>query len=218
METMPDRCGKRRLEACRAALEANRFEVFVAGDADEAREVILGRILPGIEARTVSWGDSLTVHATGVLDVLRRDPGVRVIETFDDTVPRAEVIERRRQALLADLFLTGANAVTETGALVNLDMVGNRVAALTFGPRWVVVVAGRNKIVPDVEAAMGRIKGFAAPANAMRHTRFRTPCAETSRCSDCRSPDRICNTWTITEKSFPPGRTKVVLVAKDLGL
>jgi L-lactate utilization protein LutB len=216
--TIADRYWEHRLEACRAALEANRFEAFVAQDADEARELVLGRILPGLGASTVSWGDSLTLYATGVLDVLRKDPGFRVIETFDDTVPRAEVIERRRQALLADLFLTGANAVTETGALVNLDMVGNRVAALTFGPRWVVVVAGRNKIVPDVEAAMARVKGFAAPANAMRHTRFRTPCAETSYCADCRSPDRICNTWTITEKSFPPGRTKVVLIARDLGL
>ena len=218
METIADRYWERRLEAGRAALEANRFEAFVAEDADEARDLILERILPGLGARTVSWGDSLTLYATGVLDVLRRDPAFRVVETFDDTVSRDEVIERRRQALLVDLFFTGANAVTETGALVNLDMVGNRVAALTFGPRWVVVVAGRNKIVPDVEAAMGRVKGFAAPANAMRHTRFKTPCAETSCCADCRSPDRICNTWTITEKSFPPGRTKVVLVARDLGL
>ena len=127
------------------------------------------------------------------------------------------MFELRRRALLADLFITRSNAVTETGKLVNLDMTGNRVAAITFGPRNVIILAGRNKVVPDVEDAMLRVKNYAAPANAMRLDK-KTPCAKTSICEECRSPDRICNTWTITEKSFPKGRIKIVLINEDLGL
>jgi len=116
-----------------------------------------------------------------------------------------------------DLFVTGTNAVTETGMLVNLDMIGNRVAALTFGPKSVIVLAGRNKIVPDLEEAMMRVKNFAAPANVMR-LGMKTPCAKTSYCEECKSKDRICNSWAITEKSFPKGRIKIVLINEDLGL
>jgi hypothetical protein len=115
-----------------------------------------------------------------------------------------------------DLFVTGSNAITVDGTLVNLDMIGNRVGALTFGPRNVIVLAGRNKIVTDLDEAMYRIKNYVAPVNAMRLDK-KTPCIKTSYCQDCKSPDRICNTWTITEKAFPPKRIKVVLVNEDLG-
>jgi hypothetical protein len=118
---------------------------------------------------------------------------------------------------VVDLYLTGTNAVTEDGCLVNLDMIGNRVAALTFGPKKVVVFVGRNKIVSDLESAMYRIKDYAAPTNAMR-LNCKTPCVKTSECADCKSPGRICNTWTITEKSYPKERVTVVLINEDLGL
>ena len=159
----------------------------------------------------------MTLHATGILDTLQRYPGLNIIKTFEKGVARSEIIERRRQALLVDFFITGTSAVTECGKLVNLDMVGNRVAAITFGPKNVVILVGRNKIVSDIESAMSRIKDYAAPINAIRHE-FKTPCAKTSICGDCKSPDRICNTWTITEKSFPKGRIKVVLINEELGL
>jgi hypothetical protein len=105
----------------------------------------------------------------------------------------------------------------EAGQLVNLDMVGNRVGGITFGPKHVIVLVGRNKIVPDLGSAMERTRNYAAPANAMRFG-LQTPCAKTARCSDCSSPDRICNTWSILEKSYPKGRVKVVLINEDLGL
>jgi hypothetical protein len=106
--------------------------------------------------------------------------------------------------------------VTETGQLVNLDMYGNRIAAITFGPKHVIILVGRNKIVADMEEAVSRIKNYAAPVNAMRLGK-KTPCAKSGLCEDCKSPDRICNTWTITEKSFPKGRVKIVLINEDLG-
>ena len=101
--------------------------------------------------------------------------------------------------------------------LVNLDMIGNRVGGMVFGPKWVVVMVGRNKIVSDLEQAMARIKDLAAPANAIRHEQ-KTPCVKTAYCMDCSSPARICNVWTIHEKSYPKGRIKVILVNQDLGL
>jgi len=96
-------------------------------------------------------------------------------------------------------------------------MQGNRVAGITFGPRNVIILAGRNKVVPDIEDAMMRVKNYVAPANAMR-LNMKTPCVKTSICEECRSPDRICNTWTITEKSLPKARIKIVLINENLGL
>lgn len=206
-----------RLADLKQALVKNNFEVFLADDAEEAKKVALGAIIPEIKPESISWGGSMTFTASGLYDALKNYNGVKVIDTFDKSISHEEMLERRRQALLADLFITGTNAVTESGQLVNLDMIGNRIAALTYGPKFVIVLLGRNKIVPDVKAAMDRIKNYAAPVNAMRLDK-KTPCAETSYCDECKSPDRICNTWTITEKSFPKGRVKVILINESLGL
>ena len=207
---------KIRLESVKKALENNNFEVFLTDSVAGARKTVLEDILPGTGARSISWGGSATFVGTGLYEALKGRGDMKVIDTNDRTIPMEENLERRRQALHVDLFVTGTNAVTETGMLVNLDMIGNRVAALTFGPKHVVVLAGRNKIVCDLDEAMVRVKDYAAPVNAMRLDK-KTPCAATSFCDDCKSADRICNTWTITEKSFPKKRVKVVLINEDLG-
>jgi L-lactate utilization protein LutB len=208
---------KVRLENCRNALEENDFEVFQARDEAEAREIVIQKILPDTGARTISWGDSQTLYATELLEVLKSRSDLEVLETFGTGTTRERIIERRRQALLVDMFITGTNALTETGKLVNLDMLGNRVAAITFGPKSIVILVGRNKVVPNVEDAMSRIRNYAAPINARRSGKS-APCAESAYCTDCSSPERICNTWTITEKSFPRGRIKVILINKELGI
>lgn len=205
------------LETLKETLEKNNFEVFIVADAAAAKALVLDRILPAAAPQTVSWGGSMTFIGSGLYQALREAPGITAIDTADATVDAQEKMARRRQALGVDLFFTGSNAVTEHGQLVNLDMQGNRVAALAFGPKKVVVLAGRNKIVPDIASAMARIKRYAAPANAMRLD-MQTPCVKTGRCDDCRSPGRICNTWTITEKSWPKGRVTVILINADLGL
>ncbi len=207
-----------RLRDCRQALEQNGFEAFCAHNAADARRVVVETILPRLEFTSVSWGDSLTLYATGILEVLRQSPVIRVIDPFEAGVPRAEIIERRRQALAVDLFFSGANAITEAGTLVNLDMVGNRIGGISFGPRYAIVFVGRNKIVGSLGDAIHRIKNTAAPANAMRHDHFKTPCRKTSVCMDCNSADRICNAWSIIEQSIPAGRIKVVLIDADSGL
>jgi len=216
MENPIENYWKARLTELKETLTENNFEVFVAENTDEAKSIVLEKIIPEIAPKSVSWGGSLTFVATGLYDVLKNDNDLNVLDTYDKTLSPEESLERRRQSLLVDLFITGSNAVTESGQLVNLDMFGNRVGALTFGPKNVIILVGRNKIVPDLDEAMFRIKNYAAPVNTMRLDK-KTPCAKTSFCEDCKSPDRICNTWTITEKSFPKKRVKIILINKDLG-
>jgi L-lactate utilization protein LutB len=205
-----------RLAELKEALTENNFEVYIAQTPDEAKSIVLEKIIPEISPKSVSWGGSITFVATGLYDVLKSADDLEVLDTYDKNLSPEESLERRRRALLVDMFVTGTNAVTESGQLVNLDMIGNRVGAVTFGPKHVIILVGRNKIVPDLESAMFRIQNYAAPVNTMRLDK-KTPCAKTSFCADCKSPDRICNTWTITEKSFPKNRVKIVLINKDMG-
>ena len=208
---------KMRLADLKTALESNNFDVYLAENKEAACKTVLEEIIPKLNPQTISWGGSMTVIASGLYHQLRENPDLEVLDTLDKKVPAEEMMERRRQALLVDLFITGTNAITESGQLVNLDMTGNRIGALTFGPKWVILLVGRNKIVADLDEAMFRIKNYAAPVNSMRLDK-KTPCVKTSYCQECKSPDRICNTWTITEKSFPKKRVKVVLINEDLGL
>jgi len=216
MENPIENYWRTRLTELKETLTENNFEVFVAENTDEAKSIVLEKIIPEIAPKSVSWGGSLTFVATGLYDILKNNNNLNVLDTYDKALSPEESLERRRQSLLVDLFITGSNAVTESGQLVNLDMIGNRVGALTFGPKNVIILVGRNKIVPDLDEAMFRIKNYAAPVNTMRLDK-KTPCAKTSFCEDCKSPDRICNTWTITEKSFPKKRVRIILINKDLG-
>jgi L-lactate utilization protein LutC len=217
MEKPVENYWKIRLGRLKEVLEINNFEAFIAQDIDAAQKIVIEQILPDINAQSISWGGSGTFVATGLYDRLKDQTEMTVIDTYDKSLDNESKMQRRRKALLCDIYLTGTNAVTEAGHLVNLDMIGNRVGALAFGPKHVVVLVGRNKIVSDLETAMRRIKEYSAPANAMR-LNMNTPCVRTARCEDCRSPERICNTWTITEKSFPKKRIKVVLINQALGL
>lgn len=205
-----------RLAEVKIQLEKNSFEVFTVATAHDAGELVLNRLLPDSGARTVSYGGSMTMKAAGLHDALVLRQDIELIRPDEPNLSLEEKLERRRQGLLADLYLSGTNALTEGGHLVNLDMIGNRVGAITFGPKKVVILVGRNKIVPDLNAAMYRIKEYASPVNAMRLD-CKTPCVKTSHCEDCNSPGRICNSWVITEKAFPKGRITVVLINQELG-
>ena len=206
-----------RLARCAEALRRHGFEAVVTKDAQEAFE----RLRAAVEAEMpelVSFGDSMTMRDTGIVEWLRRDGRWRLLDGFDASMPRPERLEIRRQALLSDLFVTGINAVTEEGTLHWLDMVGNRIAPVAFGPRKVLLVAGRNKIVADRREAEERIRRIAAPQNIARHPGFRTPCAKIGVCMDCNSPDRICNTRMEMLRCHPAGRVLVVLIDEDRGL
>ncbi len=206
----------KRLETLKLQLNDNNFEAFVAKNLDDTKNIVLNDIIPKTGAKSISWGGSVTFVQTKLYEILKNSKEFDVLDTYDKSFRPEESMERRRKALLSDLYITGTNAITEAGELVNLDMIGNRVAAITFGPKNVIILIGRNKIVNDTDDAMMRIKNYAAPVNTMRLDK-KTPCAVTSFCQDCKSPDRICNSWVITEKSFPKGRVKVVLINEDLG-
>lgn len=206
------------IEKTIGALKNNEFEVWYVENRYKAEEVFWKEIFAKSKYSTVSWGDSLTLHATRILSKLKDRDDVLLIETFGEHFTREERMSNRRKALLSDLFLTGTNAVTSSGQLINLDMVGNRVGGITFGPQNVVIFVGVNKIVESIDDGMKRVKDIAAPLNAKRHSEFKMPCQVTGECMDCNSPDRICNVWTITEKSYPKGRIKVILIDEELGL
>ncbi|MCU0587351.1 MAG: lactate utilization protein [Syntrophobacteraceae bacterium] len=216
MDKPIDHYSLKRLSGIKSTLEANHFEVHLAESAQDAGVILLEQIIPRSGARSVSWGGSMTFVHTGLYDRVRQLPALEILDTYGKGLSPEEMLELRRKSLLVDLFITGTNALTETGKLVNLDMIGNRVAAITFGPKSVVILAGRNKIVPDIEEATFRVRNYAAPVNAMRLDK-KTPCVETGFCQDCGSPERICNSWSIVEKSFPEGRIKIILINEDLG-
>jgi len=217
MSTPIDQYWELRLADLKKALEANNFEVFLANNGDEVKKIVFEQIIPALKPAVVSWGTSMTSMETGLHAALKADTSFKTIETSDKTISWDENVERRRQSLQADLFILATNAITANGELVNLDGTGNRVAGLTFGPKNVIVLASRNKVVADLDEAFRRIKNYAAPVNAIRLNR-KTPCVKTSYCEECKSAERICNTWTITEKSAPKGRVKVILINQDFGL
>ena len=217
MDKPKDNYWIKRLADLKTALESNNFDVFLADDKDGAYKIVLDEIIPPLKAKTISWGGSMTFIDTGLYEQLKQDSDFEILDSFDKNMSPEDMLERRRHSLLVDLYITGTNAITETGQLVNLDMIGNRIGALTFGPKWVIILVGRNKITADLDEAMFRVKNYVATVNSMRLDK-KTPCVKTSYCEECKSPDRICNTWTITEKAFPKGRVKVVLINEDMGI
>ena len=168
-------------------LKANNFLPYWVEDQVAARKLFFDTILPEINPQLVSYADSITLRSTNILDDLKLRPDIRMIDTFAPELSWEEKIERRRQSLLVDLFLTGTNAITENGELVNLDMIGNRINGIVFGPKNVVLTVGINEIVKDIEAARKRIKSISAPRNAKRHENFTLPCQKTGYCMNCSS-------------------------------
>jgi Uncharacterised ACR, YkgG family COG1556. len=192
-------------------LEKRNITGHYCDTKEDACELILSIIQ---NKSTVSWGGSATVNATGIKKKLE-DRDVKIIDPYGTKDP-AEGLERRRQSLMADYFLMSTNAVTLEGELLNIDGTSNRVAALCFGPKKVIVVAGANKIISKLEDALPRAKVNAAVANAVRLNR-KTPCTVTGFCSDCLSKDCICCNIVTTRFCSTPGRIEMILINENLG-
>jgi L-lactate utilization protein LutB len=201
-----EKLGKYAVEA----LNKNGFKAQYAPNKTAALTAVLELI---DKSATVGMGGSHTMDDLGVLNALQQRGNM----VFNHQgLSKEEAFKVRRQEITADVFLSGANAVTLEGELVNVDGSGNRVAALAFGPRKVIVVAGANKVVKDEAAARERIKMLAAPLNADRLQR-KTPCRATGMCMDCHSPERICNVTTITHRPLTYAEIHVVIVGESLG-
>jgi hypothetical protein len=194
-------------------LTKRRMEASYAPTAAQAREEVVAMIPAG---STVSRCGSMSLVEMGLWEELAKKPGVEVIDPFIPGLSPEERFAQLRRGLLADYMITSSNALTMDGKLVNLDGLGNRVAGMCFGPEKVIVVVGLNKLAPDLDSALARVKHHAAPINAIRLSRA-TPCGETGLCSDCRSPERICNMWSIIEGHLIENRIHVKLVGEDLG-
>jgi len=196
-----------------AAFQWRKINGFFAQSRSEA----LTRVMDLIPSdSTVSQGGSMTVEQLGVRDALKRRGDIQFLDPYDPDLSREAQLENRRKGMLADVFVTGTNAITRDGILVNRDGMGNRTAALHFGPGRVVIVAGINKIVQDIDAAVGRIDQVAAPMNCERLDRD-TPCRKTLQCHDCQTSDRICCVTSIIERQMDTDRLHVILLGEPLG-
>ncbi|MBN1502068.1 lactate utilization protein [Candidatus Woesearchaeota archaeon] len=198
-------------------LEKNNFSVFFTQTKQEAVEKALSLIPLN---STIGFGGSMSVEQIGLKEALvkgEKQGKYKLYDQYKPGISREKNLAIRYKGMQADVFITGTNAITEKGELVNIDGFGNRVAAQICGPKKVVIIAGKNKVVKNYEQAIKRIKRIAAPLNAKRLNK-KTPCVRTGRCMSCDSVDRICNYTTIIHKSRPEDRISVIIVNQDLGL
>ena len=195
-----------------SGLNKRQMDGYYLKTAKEAVELAL-TFLP--DHPTVGFGGSMTLVQTGLLDALKADPSVKLLDR-ETAQTAAEKEEIYRRHLLADTYFMSSNAITTDGELINIDGFGNRVAALIFGPKEVVILAGMNKIVPSVEEGVNRVRNTATPPNCMRLNK-QPPCASTGICSGCLSAGCICNQIVVTRRSGQKGRIKVLLIGEHLG-
>lgn len=190
------------------------YLVHIVDNIDEARAKVL-ELVP--EGSSITLGGSATLEDMELLDIFR-SPKYQLFDRYQKLPFIPDRVEILRQGMLADYLITGCNAITKKGELVNRDCTGNRVAGMIFGPRKVLMVVGANKIVNDIDEAMKRITEVAAPMNAKRLGTHKTPCLETGICTDCDSEGRLCNYTTIIHngKKFP-NRITIILISDDLG-
>jgi len=204
--------GASEYSAVLEALARNRMDAVYAETKEEAR-ALTEKLIP--EGAVTAVGGSETLAEAGILDLLRSGK-YRFLDRYDENLTKAQKADLYRQCFAADWLLASANAITEDGWIYQVDGAGTRVAPMIFGPEHVLIVAGINKVVPDMDAAAARVRTVAAPKNAVRLGK-KTPCTVTGKCEDCLSPDRICCTYTAFGFQRIPGRIKVILVGEPLG-
>ena len=193
-------------------LKKRHFEAYYCENKAQALGKAMELIPDGV---TIGWGGAMSAQQIGLFDALRnRNVTLLDRDKAADAQERGALMKR---SLMADVFLTGANALSLDGQMVNIDGNGNRVAAIVYGPDSVIVIAGMNKVMDSLEQAVDRARTVAAPANAQRFN-IATPCKAAGSCHNCTSPDCICNQLLITRHCRPAGRIKFILVGEDLGL
>ncbi|MDH4210334.1 MAG: lactate utilization protein [candidate division WOR-3 bacterium] len=211
---------KQKIQELIGRLGDNNISAFYVKNRKQAFEKVMSMIPEG---SIVGFGDSLTLRQIGVVDALAKGDYI-FLDPWKPGISVEESIRFKKRALTSDVFVTGTNALTLDGKIVNVDGHGNRVAAMLFGPDKVVIVVGINKIVENLEGALKKIKERTAPANVKRHPEFdpMPPCGSTGVCSDCSSPWRICNKTVIIEREYDNNKYRpvinVVIVGEELGI
>lgn len=211
MNHAKEMCYEKRGAVLVKNLKSRHFDAVYCKNREEALQQALKWIPQGA---TVGWGGALSAAQIGLIDAVKQG-NFHAIDRNAAVTP-----EQRDQAakdcMFADVFLSGANAISLDGEMVNIDGFGNRVAAIIFGPKTVIVIAGMNKVADTLEYAIVRARTVAAPMNQQRFM-LNTPCTKTGVCADCKSEESICNQIVITRHCRPAGRIKFILVGEDLG-
>lgn len=202
------------------ALKANNMEPFYVKTKEEAKELVCSLLTKG---ETLSCGGSVTLAETGIFDMLKNGD-YKFLDRSKEGLTAEDVDKIYRDTFSADTYLTSANAITKNGEIINVDGNANRVSAILFGPRRVIMVVGANKIVENIDEGIKRIKQIAAPLNTKRLGK-NTPCSKTGVCvglngglaEGCHSPDRICCDYVISAYQRFPNRIKVIICEETLG-
>ena len=192
-------------------LHRRHIEAFYCPTKEEAVKKV-SKLIPN--GSSITWGGSMTIRDMGLVDSLHERDDLMIYDR-DGLEDRTEIEAIYRKAFSCDFFLSSANAISEDGVIVNIDGNGNRVAAITWGPKKVIFVIGLNKVAQTVEAALSRARGTASPINAARFD-IKTPCQVDGVCHNCNSPESICN-YVHFLRNSPKGRHIVVLVGENLG-
>lgn len=193
-------------------LKRRNIEAHYCATSQEAVSKVMDLIADG---SSVTWGGSMTVRDMGIPQALKERGTLEVLDrdTISDPAQKQQMYLR---AFSADVFLSSANAISEDGVIVNIDGNGNRVAAISWGPKKVIFIIGLNKVASTVEAAIARARSTASPINAQRFD-IATPCRLDGTCHNCNSPESICSYIHLLRNSRTQGRHIVVLVGEDLG-
>ncbi len=202
----------KNVERTLEGLKRNRMNAYYVKDSKELH-AHLSQLIS--KDTTVSVGGSMTLFETHTIDWLRSQP-LHFLDRYQEGLSAEAIKELFRKSFFADAYLCSSNAITENGELYNVDGNGNRVAALTYGPDKVIVIAGTNKIVKDIPQAIARNRAIAAPLNCVR-LKTNTPCTLSGKCEDCLSPSRICCTYVITGFQRNPNRIHVFLIEGSYG-
>ena len=193
-------------------LNRRHIEAFYCPTGEEAVKKVSELIADG---STVTWGGTATVRDLGIPAMLKNRGTLQVLDRDEVETPE-EKQEMYLKAFSADVYLTSANTISEDGVIVNIDGNGNRIAAISWGPKRVIFVIGLNKVAQTVEAALARARGIASPINSQRFE-MNTPCKLDGKCHNCNSPESICSYVHFLRNSRGGGRHIVVLVGENLG-
>jgi Uncharacterized conserved protein containing a ferredoxin-like domain len=203
---------EKKIERVIDALIKNNMNGYLVNSKEELIDKIRELVKEGSK---VACGGSMTLFETGVIEHLRSDR-YDFLDRYKEGLTGEEIKNIFRQSFLCDAYFASSNAITESGEIYNVDGNGNRVAAILYGPDKVIIVAGINKIVKDLDEAIKRNRAVSAPANAKRLNKA-TPCARVGYCMDCKSPDRLCREYTVIKSQGNKDRIHVIFLNEELG-
>ena len=212
METATKKCYEKRAQVLVKNLQSRHFDAWYCDSKEDALKKAL-ELIP--TDATIGWGGAMSAQQIGLMEAVKSG-GYNVYDR-DSCATMEDRVKMMKKCLTAEIFLTGANAISLDGQMVNIDGNGNRVAAIVYGPDTILAIAGMNKVVDTLEDALRRARTIAAPMNQQRFPN-QTPCQITGSCADCKSPECSCNQILITRHCRPAGRIKFIIVGEELGL